>query len=140
MSCTIIGTFSGPPCISVTKSIMQCCGILLSCIALRNSIYSRSCVLLHCNCPFFCIFLQEFMIMLIVYQINPDGNNILFSIIVDFLSFIPTLHCVRFEHVLRILGFPATLSAFFPSIEQFNHLQFFRSLYFFNGNPTSYAY
>jgi hypothetical protein len=34
--------------------------------------------------PFFCIFLQEFMIMLIVYQINPDGNNILFSIIVDF--------------------------------------------------------
>jgi hypothetical protein len=90
--------------------------------------------------PFFCIFLQEFMIMLIVYQINPDGNNILFSIIVDFLSFIPALYCVRFEHVLRILGFPATLSAFFPSIEQFNHLQFFRSLYFFNGNPTSYTY
>jgi hypothetical protein len=78
--------------------------------------------------------------MLIVYQINSDGNNILFSIIVDFLSFIPALHCVRFEHVLRILGFLSLLSAFFPSIEQFNHLQLFRSLYFFNGNPTSYAY
>jgi hypothetical protein len=90
--------------------------------------------------PFFCIFLQEFMIMLIVYQINSDGNNILFSIIVDFLSFIPALRYVRFEHVLHILGFPAPLSAFFPSIEQFNHLQFFHSLYFFKGNPTSYAY
>jgi hypothetical protein len=27
-----------------------------------------------------------------------------------------------------------------PSIEQFNQLQFFVSLYLFNGNPTSYAY
>jgi hypothetical protein len=90
--------------------------------------------------PFFCIFLSEFMIMLKVNQINPYRNNILFSIIVFFLSFIPALHCVRFEHVLHIIGFPTPLSAFFPSIEQFNHLQFFHSLYFFNGNPTSYAY
>jgi hypothetical protein len=49
MSCVVNGTFSGPPCISETKSIIQCCGILLSCIALRNSMYSGSRVLLHCK-------------------------------------------------------------------------------------------
>jgi hypothetical protein len=41
MSCTVIGTFSGPPCISETKSIMQCCRILLSRIALTNSMLGR---------------------------------------------------------------------------------------------------
>jgi hypothetical protein len=46
--------------------------------------------------PFFCIFLQEFMIMLIVYQINSDGNNILFSIIIDFLKFHPSLALCSF--------------------------------------------
>jgi hypothetical protein len=49
MSCAVTRTFSGPPCIFETKSIIQCCGILLSCIALRNSMYLESCVLLHCN-------------------------------------------------------------------------------------------
>jgi hypothetical protein len=57
--CAVTGTFSGPPCISETKSLIQCYGILLSCIALRNSMYSGSCVLLHCNWFFSVSFLKN---------------------------------------------------------------------------------
>jgi hypothetical protein len=54
--------------------------------------------------PFFCIFLQKFMIMLIVYQINPNRNNILFSITVrsPWLGLRPLTEAQGFHYLFPI--------------------------------------
>ena len=75
--------------------------------------------------PFFCIFLQKFMIMLIVYQINPNGNNILFSIIVDFLKFHPSLALCSFRTCVTypwISSYPFSILSFHWTIQPFTIL------------------
>src|SRR5688572_22660639 len=119
---------------------MQCCGTRLSCIASTKFMNSASLLLLQRKC---CFSASSVMNSWLCSKFTSSifvATTILFSSSYIFFNFIPALHCVRPDNLFLILGVSFDFAALLPSREQFIHLLNVFSLYFFSGNPTSYAY